>query len=152
MNVEDGFQLKDLWPMMRRRMAVAGIVGGAIFLTAVVLAGWLPSRFSASSTILVEPQVISERLIQSGLQDSDLNKRLNIMTAQILSRPRLSRIIDDLSLFPEESEELTREEIIELMREEILVAPVLPELRAEGPRNREFEINTFHVRSTTKAG
>jgi succinoglycan biosynthesis transport protein ExoP len=145
MNIEEGFQLKDLWPMAQRRMAVAGIVGGAVFLTAIVLAGWLPNRFSSSSTILVEPQAISERLIQSGLQESDLNKRLNIMTAQILSRPRLSRIIDDLGLYPEESKEMTREEIIEMMRGEILVEPVLPELEVEGPRNRDLEINTFRI-------
>ncbi|MBW2445009.1 MAG: hypothetical protein JRG83_03695 [Deltaproteobacteria bacterium] len=145
MNVEDGLQLKDLWPMMQRRMAVAGIVGGAIFLSAIVLAGWLPNRYSSSSAILVEPQAISERLIQSGLTDSDLNKRLNIMTAQILSRPRLSRIIDDLGLYPEESDEHTREEIIEIMRDEILVAPVLPELQVEGARNQNLEINTFRI-------
>jgi len=145
MNVEDGFQLKDLWPMVQRRMAVAGIVGGAIFLTALLLAGWLPNRYSSSATILVEPQAISESLIKSGLQDSDLNKRLNIMTAQILSRPRLSRIIDDLGLYPDESEKKTREEIIELMRAEILVEPVLPELAVEGPRNTEVEINTFRI-------
>lgn len=145
MNVEDGFQLKDLWPMVQRRMLVAGVVGGAIFLAAILLAGWLPNRYSSSATILVEPQAISERLIESGLQESDLNKRLNIMTAQILSRPRLSRIIDDLDLYPKESEEKTREEIIEMMRREILVAPVLPELEVEGSRNREIEINTFRI-------
>jgi polysaccharide chain length determinant protein (PEP-CTERM system associated) len=127
-------------------MGVAAIVGGSIFLTALLLAGWLPNRFSSSATILVEPQAISERLIQSGLQESDLNKRLNIMTAQILSRPRLSRIIDDLELYADESEEMTREEVIELMRREIFVEPVLPELEVEGTlRNREIEINTFRI-------
>lgn len=146
MNVEEAFQIKDLWPMIQRRMGVAGIVGGSIFLAAVLLAGWLPNRYSSSATILVEPQAISERLIESGLQESDLNKRLNIMTAQILSRPRLSRIIDDLGLFVEESEEMTREEVIELMRDQILVEPVLPELEIEGAvRNREIEINTFRI-------
>lgn len=145
MNVEEGFQIKDLWPMVRRRMGVAGFVGGAVFLAALLLAGWLPNRFSSSATILVEPQAISEQLIKSGLQGSDLNKRLNIMTAQILSRARLSRIIDDLGLYSKESEEMTREEVIELMREEIFVEPVLPELEVEGIRNQAIEINTFRI-------
>jgi polysaccharide chain length determinant protein (PEP-CTERM system associated) len=145
MNVEEGFQLKDLWPMIQRRMALSGAVAGVTLLGAIALAAWLPNRYGASATILVEPQAISERLIESGLEQSDLNKRLNIMTAQILSRPRLSRIIDDMKLFAEESEDLTREEIIELMREQILVVPVLPELAVEGPKYREIEINTFRI-------
>lgn len=145
MNVEEGFQIKELSAMVRRRSGVASMVAGAVFLAAVSLAAWLPNRYSASATILVEPQAISERLIESGLQESDLNKRLNIMTAQILSRPRLSRIIDDMSLYQDESDEMTREEIIEAMREDIVVEPVIPELQAEGPRNKEIEINTFRI-------
>lgn len=145
MNVEEGFQIKDLAGMVRRRIGVATVVAGAIALVAVVLAAWLPNRFQASATVLVEPQAISQRLIESGLQESDLNKRLNIMTAQILSRPRLSRIIDDMTLYEKESEEMTREEIIEMMRSNILVEPVIPELQAEGPRNKEIEINTFRI-------
>jgi polysaccharide chain length determinant protein (PEP-CTERM system associated) len=145
MNVEEGFQVKDLWPMVQRRMGVVVTVGGAVFLVAVLLAGWLPNRYSSSSIILVEPQAISERLIESGLQESDLNKRLNIMTAQILSRPRLSRIIDELELYEDESEEMTREEIIEVMREAIVVEPVLPELEVQGGGRRDIEINTFKI-------
>ena len=145
MNIEEGFQLKDLQPMIRRRLFVSSVVAGTIFLGAIVLAAWLPNQFSSSATILVEPQAISESLIASGLRESDLNKRLNIMTAQILSRPRLSRIIDDLGLYAAESEELTREQIIEKMRAQILVDPVIPELQAEGPKNREVEINTFRI-------
>ncbi len=145
MNIDEGFSFKDLGPMLKRRLGVAGVVAGAVFLSSIVLAAWLPNRFASSATVLVEPQAISKRLIESGLEQSDLNKRLNIMTAQILSRPRLSRIIDDMTLYQEESEELTREEIIELMREQILVEPVLPELEVEGPKYREIEINTFRI-------
>jgi len=152
MNVEEGFQIKDLWPMVQRRIALAGAVAGAVFLASIVLAAWLPNRYASSAIILVEPQAISERLIESGLQQSDLNKRLNIMTAQILSRPRLSRIIDDLSLYADESEHMTREEIIEQMRSRIVVEPVLPELAVEGPRNREVEINTFRITFWSDSG
>jgi len=144
MNMEEGFQLKDLWPMVRRRMGLACAVAGAVTLMAVLLAAWLPNRYMAATTILVEPQAVSERLIESGLRESDLNTRLNIMTAQILSRPRLSRIIDDLGLYEEESREMTREEVIGLMRRQIDVAPVLPELQTGDPR-KETEINTFQI-------
>lgn len=146
MNVEEGFQLKDLGPILRRRLGISLVVAGSIALAAIVLAAWLPNRYVASATILVEPQAISERLIQSGLQESDLNKRLNIMTAQILSRARLSRIIDDLGLYEEESEEMTREQIIEMMRNLIKVEAVVPELQSGAPgRRQETDINTFRI-------
>jgi len=144
MNVEDGFQIKDLWLIVRRRVAVAGIAGGGIFLAAILLAGWLPNRYSASSTILVEPQAISEFLIQSGLQESNLNKRLNIMTAQILSRPRLSRIIDQYDLYQDESDYLLRETIIETMRSRVSVKPVEPDL-GRAARSVNNEINEFKI-------
>ncbi len=147
MNVEEGFQLKDLVGIVRRRLAVSVWVGLAVFLVAVVLVAWLPNKYVATATVLVEPQAISERLIEAGLEASDLNKRLNLMTMQILSRPRLSAIIDDLGLYERESESLTREQIIGLMREQITVAPVLPELSGERPggRREEYEINTFTI-------
>ena len=42
-------------------------------------------------------------LVESGVPQSDLNERLHLMTARILSRPRLSRIIDDLGLYKDEA-------------------------------------------------
>ncbi len=72
------------------------------------------------------------------------------MTMQILSRPRLSKIIDDLKLYPEQSEEMTREEVIEYMRKRIQVVPVLPELETQSQialrrQNVDYEINTFQL-------
>ena len=51
------------------------------------------------------------------------------MTAQILARSRLSRIIDDLELYEDESEYMLREEIIDLMRSKIRFVPILPALQ-----------------------
>ncbi len=68
------------------------------------------------------------------------------MTMQILSRGRLSRIITELELYPEESKEMTREEVISLMRSDIRIEPVLPELEVtDRRRQRDFEINTFRL-------
>ena len=64
----------------------------------------LPNEYESSSTILVEPQSVPKELVEAGVPDSDLNPRLHLMTAQILSRARLSRIIDELGLYKEETE------------------------------------------------
>jgi polysaccharide chain length determinant protein (PEP-CTERM system associated) len=89
--------------------------------------------------------------VAAGVPESDLNNRLYLMTAQILSRGRLSRIIDDLGLYPNESQYMVREEVIDLMRDNVGVAPVLPELDRGGVRrNRDEEINQFRIAFTDR--
>ena len=71
--------------------------------------------------------------------------RLHLMTMQILSRARLSKVIDDLKLYPEESKEKTREQVIDLMRGRIQMEPVLPELDPELKRKMDIQVNTFRL-------
>lgn len=146
MNMEEGLRIGDLRGMVERRWLPSAIVAGAVFLAAIVVAAVLPNRFETYTTILVEPQTISKELVKEQLEETELNERLHLMTMQILSRPRLSRIIDELDLYKAESEEMTREEVIELMRSHIRVEPVLPELEEDLASSRkEIEINTFRL-------
>jgi polysaccharide chain length determinant protein (PEP-CTERM system associated) len=150
MNPEPGLQIRDLAGVLRRRQGTIAVVAGAIFLVSIVTAALLPNRYEAWTTLLVEPQTISKGLIDSTVEESELEGRLHLMTMQILSRGRLSRVITDLELYPEESKEMTREEVISLMRSHIRVEPVLPELEVtDRRRQHDFEINTFrlHFRS-----
>jgi polysaccharide chain length determinant protein (PEP-CTERM system associated) len=144
---EQGFQLSSVVGFIRRRLRLFLYAAGSVFLVAVVVAAVLPNQFQVYTTLLIEPQTISRHLVEAGLEKSDLNSRLHLMTMQILSRARLSRLIDDLDLYPEESKEMTREEVIEYMRSQIWVEPVLPALETEMLRNqsREIEINTFRL-------
>ncbi len=77
---------------------------GSIFLLSVVVAAVLRDEFSVYTTILVEPQSISKKLVESGKEEQDVIYRLHLMTMQILSRARLSKVIDEFKLYPEESE------------------------------------------------
>jgi polysaccharide chain length determinant protein (PEP-CTERM system associated) len=148
MNVEQGFQLKDLSGIARRRLPIVALICGTVSAISLLVASWLPAWFEAYTTLLVEPQVISRRLVETGVEKSDLNQRLHLMTMQILSRSRLSKVLDDLKLYPDESERMTREEVIEMMRGYIRVEPVLPELEQQPQlrrQNVEVEINTFRL-------
>ena len=148
MNPEQGLQIQDLTGVLRRRQGTMAVIAGAILLLSIVIAAMLPNQYEAWTTLLVEPQSISKGLIESTLEESELESRLHLMTMQILSRGRLSRIITELDLYPEESKEMTREEVISLMRENIVVEPVLPELEVTDVRGRpqhDFEINTFRL-------
>jgi polysaccharide chain length determinant protein (PEP-CTERM system associated) len=145
MNVDEGFQLRDVAGLIRRRLVPASAVAGLTFLASVVLAALLPNRYEAWTTLLVSPQTVSKKLVEPGFEESELNQRLHLMTMQILSRGRLSRIIDDLGLYPEESKAYTREEVIEFMRDDIRVEPVYPELEGGRRRTTDQEVNTFRL-------
>ena len=101
MNSQQVPQLPDIIGMLRRRAKLMAMVAGAICLATYWIAMALPNEYSSYATILVEPQAVDEGLVSSGVRASDLKERLGIMTAEILSRPRLSRLIDEFDLYPE---------------------------------------------------
>ena len=96
MNVEAGLQLSELQGVIRRRAKLVLGVVLLVSLAAYWLAMALPNEYESYATILVEPQSVAPELVQAGVPESDLNERLHIMAAQILSRPRLSRMVDEL--------------------------------------------------------
>jgi polysaccharide chain length determinant protein (PEP-CTERM system associated) len=148
MQVEGGIRLSDLGEMMRRRAKVAVFSALGVFLVGYWIAMALPNVYTSYATVLVEPQSVDEELVRAGVQSSDLNDRLHLMTAQILSRPRLSTIIDQYQLYQEESEYLLRENVIDLMRERISVQPVISDLQSGNARLGTAEINEFRIMFT----
>jgi succinoglycan biosynthesis transport protein ExoP len=142
---EQSFSLNDVIGIFRRRLRLIVAVAGAVFLTAVVIAAVLRDEYIVYTTILVEPQSISKKLVESGEEEQDVMNRLHLMTMQILSRARLSKIIDELKLYPKESETKTREQVIDMMRGRIQVEPVLPDIDAELKRKLDIQVNTFRL-------
>ncbi len=142
---EASLSLADLLDLVRRRRGTIAMTAGSIFLASILLAALLPNEYESHATLLVEPQSISSRLVEATQGETDLTYRLNLMAAEILSRSRLSRIIDALELYQDESQEMTREEVIEMMRERISVLPVVPEFETEERPGQPVEVNTFQV-------
>jgi polysaccharide chain length determinant protein (PEP-CTERM system associated) len=145
MNIDGGLQISDLGGILRRRAKIVGATSLGMMLVGYWVAMALPNVYTSFATVLVEPQAVPQKLLEAGVADSDINQRLHLMTAQILARPRLSKIIDDLGLYKEESKYLLREEVIDLMRDNVHVEPVIPELEARSGRTREIAINEFKI-------
>lgn len=143
---EQSFSINDIVAIFRRRIRLVLLIAGATILTAIFVASILRDEYTVHATLLVEPQSISRKLIETGQEEQDVVNRLHLMTMQILSRARLSKVIDDLKLYPEESERKTREEVINMMRGHINVEPVLPEVPdPELKRRMQIDINTFRL-------
>lgn len=145
MNADSGIQFTDLLGIARRRGYVAGLTALVVLGITFVIAASLPNVYTSYATVLVEPQSVAEDLVKAGVADSNLNQRLHLMTAQILSRSRLSSIIDEFGLYEDESDYMLREEIIDLMRERVSVEPVIPDMQQAQLRRFEMEINEFQI-------
>lgn len=142
---EKNFSLNDILQIFRRRLRLIAAVAGSIFLLSIFVAAVLRDEFSVYTTILVEPQSISKKLVETGKEEQDVMSRLHLMTMQILSRSRLSKVIDELKLYPKESEEMTREQVIDMMRDLIHVEPLLPDVSPDLKKNMFLTVNTFRL-------
>lgn len=142
---EMNFGVDQLVRIVRRRAKLVAACAALFGLVGLFVASLLPNRYQAVATVLVEPQTISSNLVEAGLEAGNLQNRLHLMAMQILARERLSRVIDDFGLYPESHREKTRLEIIEEMREDIRVDPVLPEMDRELFKRTDPEINTFRL-------
>jgi len=89
--------------------------------TAAWLASWfLPAYYRSETLILVEQQKVPEQYVVSNVA-TDIQDRLQSMTQQILSRTRLLRIIDELHLYVDQRARLSPDEIVDKMRQDILI-------------------------------
>ncbi|MEM7413197.1 MAG: hypothetical protein AAF430_23405 [Myxococcota bacterium] len=146
MNVDGGIQISEIGAIARRRGKAIAATALGVLLVIYWISMALPNTYTSYATVLVEPQAVDPELVSAGVADSDLNQRLHLMTAQILSRGRLSRIIDEEELYQEESEYMLREEIIDLMREAVRVEPVIPEItQGLGFQAAPSEISEFKI-------
>ena len=79
MNVEAGLQLSDLQGVIRRRAKLVLGVALLVALAAYWLAMALPNEYESYATVLVEPQSVDPNLVEAGIPQSDLNRRLFLM-------------------------------------------------------------------------
>jgi polysaccharide chain length determinant protein (PEP-CTERM system associated) len=144
MNIEQGIQVLDIFGLARRRGKLIAIVAGAIVFVTFWVSMALPNLYTSSAMILVEPQSVDEELVDSGVRQSNLNERLGLMTAEILSRGRLSEIITEMGLYEDESRRMERSEVVDRMRSFVSVEPVLSELDDGNPR-KDVQFTTFKI-------
>jgi polysaccharide chain length determinant protein (PEP-CTERM system associated) len=144
MNLDQGTQVIDLFGLARRRGKLMAIAAGSVILVTFWISMALSNLYMSSAMILVEPQSVDEKLIDSGVLKSDLSDRLGLMTAEILSRSRLSKIITEMDLYEDEHDDMQRFEVVDLMRSFVTVEPVLNELEVQR-RNQDVTFNTFRI-------
>ncbi|MQA28866.1 MAG: hypothetical protein GEU82_03365 [Luteitalea sp.] len=95
------------------------VVAGAT----AVGATYLPNKYRSETLILVVPQRVPESYVRATVT-ARIEDRLQSIGQQILSRPRLERVIHDFDLYPEQRRTGIMEDVVERMRREIEVQVV----------------------------
>jgi polysaccharide chain length determinant protein (PEP-CTERM system associated) len=114
--------------------------GGLGILAAMVL----PKKYMSQTMVLVEQPTVSPKLLEPVINE-DLNRRLESMQQQILSRSRLEPVIDKLGLYQSDRGKVHMEDLVDRLRSTIKITPLEP---MAGTQNRQlpgFYINvTFN--------
>ncbi len=108
-----------LW--QRRWLIVIPFVLGAI--AAVATAFLIPASYRSEAVLLVE----SSQLATDGagqIANEVIDERIAKVKQQVISRPDLIAIIQELQLYPEQRTRKSLSDIVEAMREDIAIEPV----------------------------
>src|SRR3990172_11686755 len=107
--------LGDYIDLIRRRKYAIVLPWIAIIALTGAIAFLLPSIYQSRTTILIENQIVPPELVRSTVT-SLIDERINILTQQIMSRPRLLEILNRLNLYTDLRDKYATEEIIDKMR------------------------------------
>jgi polysaccharide chain length determinant protein (PEP-CTERM system associated) len=78
----------------------------------------VPEQYKSSTSILVVPQRVPEGYVRSTVSIR-IEERLSTIRQQVLSRTRLTTVMEELGLFKEERKKKPLEEVVEEMRKRI---------------------------------
>lgn len=124
---EPGLSPADFRQILNRRRWSLLLPSIGIILLSVLVALLLPPVYKSSSTILIEEQEIPADFVMTTVT-SYVEQRLQSINQRIMSTTRLLEIIQRFDLYAEERDKKTTEEIVEIMREDVQLAPISTEV------------------------
>ena len=119
-NPEKKFTLDEYLEILRRRMWYIIIPFVLIMAGASIYTIIAPREYKASTLVLVTPQSVPENLVQATVT-SKVAERLQSIEQEVTSRTRLETIITEFRLYEKKHKNLSKEEMVELMRKNIKV-------------------------------
>ena len=130
-------QIKQL---IRRRKKSFITIFLLVFITGLVIAIALHPIYKSEAMISFNDQEIPENYVQSALNEY-VEARIEKINQQVLSRPRLQKIVEDLNLFSETNNQANTYEIIEKFRENINLEMIVSEMQSKpGGKNLSFTV------------
>ena len=125
--------------VIRRRWMMAAAVFSTVLAAAVAFALYLPDLYRATALVLVE-RTISESVVRAPVS-GELEGRLYVIKQEVLSRDRLTGLIDRFDLYPELRQRAGMVDVLTLARNDIVVEPAGPEQVAGRTKTVSFTLS-----------
>jgi polysaccharide chain length determinant protein (PEP-CTERM system associated) len=125
--------------VVRRRFHLALLPFLFVMAAGLSLAMFLPSLWTAKSTILVDRQKIPESFVKSTIT-TDVEAQLLGLSQQIMSSGQLMKIIEAHDLYPELRQKRSADEVVERMRRNIRIEVQNDDRDRRNPRTVGFSV------------
>lgn len=136
--------------IIRRRRILAVAIFATVLAAAISFARYLPDLYKATALVLVE-RPVSDQFVRTAVS-GELESRLHVIKQEILSRDRLTDLIERFNLYPEMRREASMEEVLTQMRQDVEVLPSGPEQVSGRTRTVSFTLSYTGATPETAAG
>ena len=137
-NNDESVALRAL-DILRRRRILAVVAFTAVLAAAISFARYLPDLYKASARVLVE-RPVSESFVRTAVS-GELEGRLHVIKQEILSRDRLTDLINRFDLYSEMRQRASMEDVLNQMRLDVGVDPSGPEQVSGRTRTVSFNLS-----------
>jgi len=117
-DARQGEGLAAMLETARHRVLPLGIAFGTIFTVALLFAAFWPATYLATGTILIEQQEIPQDFVRSSVS-SYADERVQVISQRVMTSANLLGIIERFKLYGNDRERMTREALVERMRNDI---------------------------------
>ncbi len=135
--------------IFRRRKIVVVLVFAAVVASAASFALYLPDLYRATATVLIE-RPVPESYIRPAVS-GELEGRLHVIKQEILSRARLTELIDRFNLYPELRQREPLDTVLDQMRHDIEIELAGPEQVSGRKTTVSFKLSYTGARDDTVA-
>lgn len=113
--------------ILRRRATIAIVAFATVLAAALAFALYLPDLYQAHAIVLVERPLGETVLRPTAGASNELESRLHVIQQTILSRDRLTELVNRFRLYPELRQKGSLEDVLNQAREDIRWEPNGPE-------------------------
>lgn len=128
--MEQGFDLANIWSMVRRRWLIAVVPALLLGVLSTAIAMSLPATYSSTARILVESQQIPEELAQSTVTATAI-ERVRLIEQRMMTRANLLEIAENYNVF-NDMRRMSPSGIVARMRDATVIQNVALATRGRG--------------------
>lgn len=126
----DNREVAKVKDIVRRRKALLIIPFVTMLAVSAVVAFLLPGIFRSSGIILIQYPQIPPNLVPSTVT-SYADQRIQAITQEVTARSRILSLVQKHDLLPNRRERLTAEELVEEIRDRIILEPIDAQIKKE---------------------